>query len=43
LLHNEIDIAVAIPESALHNPISLSPEPPLRDPLAQFAKRLLGR
>jgi hypothetical protein len=42
-LHNEIDVTMAKPESALNHPISLPLEPPLRDPLSKFAKRLLGR
>jgi hypothetical protein len=42
-LHDEIDVAMAAPESALNDPISLPLEPSLRDPLPQFAKRLPGR
>ena len=42
-LHNEIDVAMAAPESALNNPISLPLEPSLRDPLSKCAKRLPGR
>jgi hypothetical protein len=34
---------MAIPESALYDPISLPPEPPLCDTLSKFAKRLPGR
>jgi hypothetical protein len=40
---DEIDIAVADTEAALNDPPSLSPQPSLRNPLAQFAELLRGR
>jgi hypothetical protein len=42
-LHDEIDVTVAATKSALHYTPALSLQPPLRDPLSQFAKRLPGR
>lgn len=42
-LDDQIDVAVAAPESALNNAPSLTPEPPLGDPLSKLAKRLRGR
>lgn len=43
LLHHEIDIPVAIPESALNQPPAPAPEPPLRHTLPQLSQYLRGR
>ncbi|HEY4132177.1 MAG TPA: hypothetical protein VGM50_16330 [Gemmatimonadaceae bacterium] len=40
---DEIDIAMSHAEAALNDAPSLSPQPSLRDPLAQFAELLRGR
>ena len=42
-LDDEIDITVAVPESALDNPPPFSPQPPFRDPLPELAELLRGR
>jgi hypothetical protein len=42
-LYDEIDVTVAATKSALNYTPALSLQPPFRDPLSQFAKRLPGR
>ena len=42
-LHDQIDIAMAIPEATHNDTPPLAPKPTLRDPLAQLAELLPGR
>ena len=42
-LDDKIDVAVAVPESALDDPPPFSPQPPLSDPLPKLPELLRGR
>jgi len=43
LLHDEIDVPMAVTKAALDYTPSVSPEPTLRDPLSELPERLPGR